>query len=114
MLVNKGKGANGAQILKAETVASMFEDQLLNTPAEKNKDLYEPITSYLPELATSGPLAPGLEKGWSISALLTTTPWPTGRSEGSIFWCGLVNLYWMADPVKGVVNFAMTQMVSAK
>jgi CubicO group peptidase (beta-lactamase class C family) len=112
VLVNKGKGANGAQILKSETVSSMFKDQLLDTPASDNKDLYQTLESTLPEYAATGPLFPGIEKGWMISALLTTSPWPTGRSGNTAFWCGLTNLYWAADPEKGIVNFAMSQMVS--
>ena len=94
ILINKGKGANGAQVLKPDTVDQMFEDQLAKLPLKNPRAIYKSIAAAKPEYtnATEPELFPGTEKGWGLSALLTTNQWPTGRSPGSLTWAGLVNV----------------------
>lgn len=49
-MINEGKGANGAQILKPETVEEMWKDQLAGTQPEKIGALQRPIPDTVPEL----------------------------------------------------------------
>ena len=93
ILINKGKGANGAQVLKPDTVDQMFEDQLAKLPLKDPRAIYKSIAAEKPEYTNVTPeLFPGTDKGWGLSALLTTNEWPTGRSPGSLTWAGLVNV----------------------
>jgi len=108
VLINKGKGANGARILKEETVKQMFEDQLGDDFPEKDP-LEKKIPAVIPSLTRPCELSPGMNKGWGLTFLLHKEPMPTGRSAGSSWWAGLANLYWMADPVKGVAHMIASQ-----
>lgn len=67
ILINQGKGANGAQILKPETVKEMLTDQVAHKlPAE----LERPIKSQIPELSNDLPnMHPGTTKGWGLTFL---------------------------------------------
>ncbi|KAK9894040.1 beta-lactamase/transpeptidase-like protein [Cystobasidium minutum MCA 4210] len=111
IMINEGKGANGAQILKPETVEEMWKDQLAGTQPEKIGALARPIPAIIPHLTNPVDPLPFTTAGWAISAQLTHSAWPTGRSARSIWWAGLPNLYWMADREKGVVNMVMSQVV---
>lgn len=108
VMVNEGKALNGAQILKPETVDEMWKDQLTE---ETSKGLYASIPAARPDLTNPTEVAPGMNKGWAISACLTKDPWPTGRNANSIWWAGLPNLFWMADREAGVVNMVMSQIL---
>ena len=79
----------------------MFKDQVAHLPGELDRS----IAVAMPELSY-GPVAmmPGIEKGWGLTFLITKDALPTGRSPGSVWWAGLANLYWTADPVKGQVT----------
>lgn len=50
IMINEGKGANGAQILKPETVEEMWKDQLAGKQPEKIKALARPIPAVIPHL----------------------------------------------------------------
>lgn len=68
VLLNKGKGANGAQILKPETVATMFEDHV---PAKAAQDLHLPIPDARPDLTVRleslTAVQPGAKIGWGLT-----------------------------------------------
>jgi len=110
IMVNEGKAANGAQILKPETVNDMWKDQM---PAFPDADAKQPFKRNImpsrPDLSNPTIMDDGMPKGWCISACLTKAEWPTGRSADSMWWAGLPNLFWMADRNKGVVNMILTQ-----
>ncbi|EJD37012.1 beta-lactamase/transpeptidase-like protein [Auricularia subglabra TFB-10046 SS5] len=121
-LLNGGVGANGARILKEETVKSMFVNQV----PDGVPGLGETIVPARPELTNPVPTPPGMRKGWGLSfelnlvnsLLLFVTgflfhfaqdPLPTGRSANSGLWAGLANLYYTVDPTKGVATMILSQ-----
>lgn len=50
IMINEGKGANGAQILKPETVDDMWKDQLAGKQPEKINALGRDIPNIRPDL----------------------------------------------------------------
>ncbi|GAA5972713.1 hypothetical protein JCM21900_002361 [Sporobolomyces salmonicolor] len=104
-LINAGRGANGAQILRPETVVEMYRDQTGHLPDALEITIPNPRA----DLSHEVPIMPGVGKGWGLSFLLTKDPLPTGRSANSAWWAGLANLYYTVDPHKGVANFIATQ-----
>lgn len=50
IMINEGKGANGAQILKPETVEEMWHDQLAGKQPEKINALGRDIPNVRPDL----------------------------------------------------------------
>lgn len=97
-MINEGKGANGAQILKPETVEEMWKDQLAGKEPEKinalgrdipnvRPDLTHVVSPYVRQLAqyagedadVAVPLSrlPFTKAGWAITAQLTHDAWPT-------------------------------------
>ncbi|KAH8928319.1 beta-lactamase/transpeptidase-like protein [Atractiella rhizophila] len=111
VMINSGRGANGARILRPETVKMMYEDQITHLPLSKEglHALDVEIPAANPALTYPVKLMPGVKKGWGLSFVITKDQLPTGRSPNSIWWAGLANLYWMCDPVKGIANILCTQ-----
>jgi len=107
--LNEGVGANGARILKAETVKMMFLNSL--TP-ELTAKLDNPVESFRAELSNTIPnLQPECKKGWGISFLICEDELPTGRSAGSVYWAGIANCYYTIDYKKGLATMVITQIL---
>ncbi|KAK6371631.1 hypothetical protein LTS17_008883 [Exophiala oligosperma] len=121
-LLNNGfnKRAN-LQLLKPETVALMFKDQIPDKPIHTD----EPWQSAKPLLANPTPIFPpppptpkeGSElprddtMGWGLSFALTLRPGATGRATGTAWWEGLPNLYWFADRASGIGGIIAAQVL---
>jgi len=105
-LLNGGTGANGAQILKPETVKEMFIDQIGYLPG-RPMDVTIPSArdGYTYDVVGD----PSIRKGWGLTFQLNLDPLPTGRSANSANWAGLANLYYSVDPTKGIATMVMSQ-----
>ncbi len=103
MLV-RGGSFNGARVLKPETVASMFRNQIGDLNVVEMK-------SALPAYSNSFDQFPGMQHKWGLSFDINTQPGPHGRSAGSGSWAGLLNSYFWIDPVKHVTGAMFTQVL---
>jgi CubicO group peptidase (beta-lactamase class C family) len=103
MLV-RGGTFNGAQILKPETVASMFKNQIGDLNVVEMKSVQPAYSNSFDEF-------PGMAHKWGLSFDLNTQPGPHGRSAGSGSWAGLLNCYYWIDPVKRVTGAMFTQLL---
>jgi methyl acetate hydrolase len=95
---------NGARTLRAETVATMFQNHM-------GALLVEPMHSAVPAVSNDVDLFPGMPKTWGLSFLINTEPGPAGRSAGSLAWAGLYNSYYWLDPVRHIAGVIFTQIL---
>jgi CubicO group peptidase (beta-lactamase class C family) len=103
MLVNGGT-YRGEQILRAETVARMFENHIGDIQVTGMKTAQ-------PAWSNSFDQFPGMAHKWGLSFDINTEPGPHGRSAGSASWAGLLNSYFWIDPVKKVTGTLFTQVL---
>ncbi|EIW77913.1 beta-lactamase [Coniophora puteana RWD-64-598 SS2] len=109
IFMNDGKGWNGAQILKPQTVALATRD---NMPSALAPAMDAPVYSSREDLANDLPnIFPGSVKGWGLTFMISKNELPTGRSPGSINWCALCNIFWWVDIKKGVAGMLATQIL---
>ncbi|EJD54223.1 beta-lactamase/transpeptidase-like protein [Auricularia subglabra TFB-10046 SS5] len=107
MVLRNGVGANGARILKEETVAEMFRSQLDHLPGI----LDTRATMFRADLSRNDlPLIP-IPKAYGLTFMMFKTPLPTGRSAGTAFWSGLTNGQWLIDREKGVAMAMLCSMI---
>jgi len=111
-LLNDGKSPKtGAQILKAETVNEMFNNQIpdmpnfarVGIPAAKPEQ-----TNPAPELYPQESNPP---QGWGLSFFITQAPGATGRGANTAWWAGIANLFWWCDREKGVAGMIASQIM---
>ena len=103
MFVNGGM-YRGEQVLRADTVATMFQNQI------GDLQVTEMMTAQ-PAWSNSFDQFPGTPHKWGLSFDINTRPGPHGRSAGSISWAGLLNSYFWVDPVKKVAGTLFTQIL---
>ncbi|KIY65440.1 beta-lactamase/transpeptidase-like protein [Cylindrobasidium torrendii FP15055 ss-10] len=102
VLLNNGRGSNGAQILKPDTIELMFQPHEGDLVKRRALDS-ETISTVDSSWDRSGMLLwPGISKGWGYSFLLNLEDIPGGRKAYSAEWGGIANLYWHADRTSGV------------
>jgi methyl acetate hydrolase len=103
MILNKGH-ANGHQLLKPETVATMGENHIgdLNVSG---------LTSYGAATSNDIEFFPGMTKKWGLSFLINTARTPEGRSPGSLAWAGLGNTYYWIDPSRDISGVILMQVL---
>jgi len=90
-ILNRGAAANGARILKRQTVESMLRNQIGDLNAGK-------MRSFEPGVSADVDLQPGHTQKWGFGFLINTTPYPGGRSAGSGAWGGIDNTFFWIDP----------------
>lgn len=98
-------------ILQPSTVASMFKSQIPSMPnfARQPIPAAKPEhTNPLPELYPQEGNPP---QGWGLSFMLTHEACATGRGEGAGYWAGIANLFWWADPQRGVAGMIASQVM---
>ena len=100
-LMNGGE-LDGHRILKAETVALMFQNHMGDLDVQ-------PLPTMIPAMSNTVDLFPGMVKKWGLSFLINTEAGPAGRSAGSLMWAGINNTYYWLDPVKKIAGVLMTQ-----
>jgi CubicO group peptidase (beta-lactamase class C family) len=103
MLVNSGT-FRGERILRADTVATMFQNQIGDFQVTEMKTAQ-------PAWSNSFDQFPGTPHKWGLSFDINTQPGPHGRSAGSISWAGLLNSYFWVDPVRRVAGALFTQIL---
>jgi CubicO group peptidase (beta-lactamase class C family) len=91
MILNHGAGTNGVRILQAQTVESMFRNQIGELSAGKMK-------SFRPAASADVDIQPGHTEKWGLGFLINTTAYSGGRSAGSGAWAGLYNTFFWIDP----------------
>ncbi|KAJ4396077.1 hypothetical protein N0V93_000294 [Gnomoniopsis smithogilvyi] len=110
-LLNEGKSpTTGATILKPDTVAEMFKNQIPDFPdfgrqgiPAAKPDLTNPAPDIYP-VAGNGP------QGWGLTFMLSNGG-HTGRSRSTAHWAGLANCWWWCDPENGVAGMIATQIL---
>ncbi|KAM5487033.1 hypothetical protein MaudMau93_004752 [Microsporum audouinii] len=85
LLNGRTSPTTGNRILSADTVESMFQNQVPDMP-----DFASQLLS-----ANSGELQPS---GWGLSFMMRAAI-PMGRSANNAFWAGMANCFWWCDPV---------------
>src|SRR5712671_4992567 len=95
---------DGAQILRAQTVATMRTNQIGELDVN-------PLKSSAPAWSNDANLFPGMQQKWGLSFDINTRPGPNGRSAGSYGWAGLLNCYYWIDPVRKVTGAIFTQLL---
>jgi CubicO group peptidase (beta-lactamase class C family) len=103
MILNRGR-ANGAQVLKPETVDLMSR----NAMGEARVSLLKTVA---PDLSNDAEFFPGLEKTWGLSFQINAAKAPTGRPAGGLMWAGLANSYFWIDPATGIGGVYLTQIL---
>lgn len=102
MFLNGGTG-NGEQILAAETVALMAQNQI-------GDRCCRPMQSVKPRSTNDVDFFPGMVQKWGLSFLINTELSPQGRAAGSLAWAGLGNTYFWIDRVQGIAGLFLTQL----
>jgi methyl acetate hydrolase len=101
MLLHHGR-FNGVQVLRAQTVALMGQNQIGDITAGVIKG---------PQLANDIDFFPGIPCRWGIGHLINTQPGSNGRSAGSLTWAGAQNTFYWIDPEKHVAAVFLTQVL---
>jgi CubicO group peptidase (beta-lactamase class C family) len=104
MILNRGRAANGNQVLKPETVGQMARNQ--TGPVRVTM-----LKTAIPSLSNDAEFFPGLEKHYTFGFQVTSERAPTGMSAGSLMWAGLANSYYWIDPAKNVAGVYLTQVL---
>jgi CubicO group peptidase (beta-lactamase class C family) len=103
MILNKGK-ANGNQLLKPETVATMGQNHIGELNVTK-------MLTAAPAYTNDVDLYPEQAKKWGLSFLINTAKTAEGRSAGSLAWAGLANTYFWIDPSRDVAGVILMQLL---
>ncbi|HXC88983.1 MAG TPA: serine hydrolase domain-containing protein [Stellaceae bacterium] len=104
MFLNDGRAADGAQVLKPETVQLMAE----NAIGELNVRL---LQTAMPASSNDAEFFPGMVKKWGLGFMITTEAVPGGRAAGSLAWAGLGNTYFWIDPRNSVAGVILMQLL---
>ncbi len=103
MILNRGQ-ANGAQVLKPETVDLMSRNAMGGSRVTLLK-------TAMPPLSNDAEFFPGAEKSWGLTFQINVGKAPTGRPAGGLMWAGLANSYYWIDPATGIAGVYITQIL---
>ncbi|MCA1415548.1 beta-lactamase family protein [Bradyrhizobium sp. NBAIM20] len=103
MILNKGRG-NDNQVLKADTIAMMSQNQMGDLNMTK-------MTTAAPMYTNDVDLYPEQVKKWGLSFMINTAKTAEGRSAGSLAWAGLANTYYWIDPARDVTGVILMQLL---
>ena len=109
-LLNDGLTPNGQRILSSDSVDQMLTNQLVDQPNFGRR----PLPTAQPDLAYPAPelypLCPAEKaQGWGLGGMIS--PSVTGRSDGTMQWFGLSNIFWWCDREKGVAGIVGSQIL---
>lgn len=104
MILGKGRGVNGAQILQPKTVETMEVNQIGTLTAGKMK-------TQRPENSSDVDIQPGFPEVWGLGFLINITAYRNGRSAGSLAWAGLYNTFYWIDPKRALCATLMMQFL---
>jgi methyl acetate hydrolase len=102
MILRKGRGPKGEQILQPKTVDMMATIQTGQLSAGKLK-------SVRPTISSDVDFHPGFKDGFGFGFLINSKAYDGRRSAGSLAWGGVANTYFWIDPRKGVAGVIMMQ-----
>ena len=103
MILNKGRG-NGNQVLKAETIAAMSQNQMGDLNMNR-------LATAAPMYTNDVDLYPEQVKKWGLSFMINTAKTAEGRSAGSLAWAGLANTYYWIDPARDITGVILMQLL---
>lgn len=104
MILRKGRGPNGEEILKAKTVDMMARNQIGSLSAGKLK-------TARPAISSDVDFHPGFKDGFGFGFLINSVAYDGRRSAGSLAWGGVANTYFWIDPHKDIAGVAMMQFL---
>ena len=104
MILGKGRGVNGVRILQPKTVESMEVNQIGAATAGK-------MRTQRPDMSADVDIQPGSSEKWGLGFLINTTPYPGGRSAGSLAWAGIYNTFYWIDPKRSLCAVLMMQFL---
>ena len=104
MILNNGRGVNGARILKPATVALMKRNQTGKIAAGVLK-------TQRPPLSDDVNFHPGAADRYTFGFLMNETAYNGGRSAGSLAWAGIYNTFYWIDPKRNLAGVAMMQFL---
>ncbi len=94
----------GAGILRPETLAEMFRNQIGGLRAG-----YLPSAN--PALNTGTDTTPGVTCGWGLGFMIYPENKPGGQRAGSASWAGLANTYFWVDPASQLAGMILMQLL---
>ena len=95
--------ANGARILRPETVALMRQNHI--------GDIEAGILKTTGARSTDVDFFPGASLKWGLGTMINVQPGPNGRSAGTLTWAGIFNTHYWVDPERRVIGVIMTQVL---
>lgn len=101
----------GKQILKPETIATMWENQISQWPDFAREGIPAAKPEYTNELPELYPQEGNPPQGWGLSFMLTQEPAATGRGKNTACWAGIANLFWWCDRERGVAGMIASQVM---
>jgi methyl acetate hydrolase len=102
MILRRGQGPSGAQILQPKTVDMMATNQIGDVSAGKLKTVR-------PDISSDVDFHPGFKDGFGFGFLINATAYEGRRSAGSLAWGGIANTYFWIDPRKDVAGVLLMQ-----
>ena len=91
MILRRGTAADGARILRADTVARMSSNQIGALAAGRLK-------TQRPAVSADVDLHPDAPDRWGLGFLINEVGYPGGRAAGSLAWAGIFNTFYWIDP----------------
>ena len=102
LFLNEGRGPDGRQLVKPETIRLMGENHLGAVRVRLQE-------AALPQLSAAFPLGAGRD-GFGLGFQVTGTPATPGlRSPGSLSWAGIFNTQFWIDPARGIGGILLMQ-----
>lgn len=111
MLLNNGSvPETGQRILSSSSIDQMFTNQLANQPNFARAALPAVKPDLVYKATGLYPLCPPEKpQGWGLSFMIT--PGITGRSDDTVQWSGLSNIFWWCDRTRGVAGIVGSQVL---
>jgi methyl acetate hydrolase len=104
MILRRGRGDAGQQILRAKTIDMMTSNQTGELGAGRLK-------SFQPDRSSDVDFHPGFSDRFGFGFLINTSAYDRGRSAGSLAWAGIENTFFWIDPHRGVCAVLLMQFL---
>ncbi len=102
MILRRGRAADGAQILRPQTVRAMGTNQIGNLTAGRLRSQNRVVSEDVD-------LHPGASDRWGLGFLINEVAYRGGRSAGSLAWAGIFNTFYWIDPRRDLCAVIMMQ-----
>ncbi|KAJ5590570.1 hypothetical protein N7450_004542 [Penicillium hetheringtonii] len=109
-LLNQGiSPCTGYRILKEENIEELYKNQIPQFPNFGRQGLTGAKRDLTNGANDLYPVEGNPPQGYSMAGMLTPTA--TGRSETSVFWSGMPNIFWWCDREKKVAGMISAQIL---